>query len=233
MLEIFLALLAGILTIAAPCILLPLPILLGASVGQRSKTRPLFITLGFVLTFAVLGISLNLIVQSFNFNPGILRDGAAFLLALFGLFMIWPAPFEKMMARASGILGWAGRQSASAGAGNLGGFFLGVIIGIVWAPCAGPVLGAILTLVSQESDLGRAAVLLAFYAIGAGLPMLAIAYGGQALTTKVRGLARYGARLQQVFGVIIILVAVAIYFQYDTYLQAKLLEFLPVLNPSF
>jgi len=225
--ELLLALTAGILTIAAPCIILPLPILLGASVGRSSKARPFFITLGFVVTFAVLGISLNLLVQHFSFNPGLLRDGAAVLLALFGIFMIWPTPWERLSAHASGLIGWAGRRGQNAGSGNLGGFFLGLLIGIVWAPCAGPVLGTILTLVAQNSDLGRAASLLTAYAIGAGLPMLAVAYGGQALTTRIKGLAKHSVRLQQVFGIIIILVAAAVYFQYDTYLEAKLLTFWP------
>ncbi len=60
--------------------------------------------------------------------------------------------------------------------------------------------------------------------------MLAIAYGGQALTTKVKGIAKYSSRLQQIFGVILLLLAGAIYFQYDTVLQAKLVEKFPGLG---
>lgn len=233
MLEILLAIFAGVLTIAAPCILLPLPILLGASVGQKSRTRPLFITLGFILTFAVLGLTLNFIIQNLGLHPNALRNGAAAVLALFALFMIWPMPFERLSMRFSGVINRANQAGQRAGSGNLGGFGLGVVIGVVWTPCAGPILGAILTLVAQEQDLARAGILLIAYAIGAGLPMLAIAYGGQALTTRVRSLARYSARIQQVFGVVLLLVAAAIYFQYDTLLQAKLLEIVPLLNPKF
>ena len=233
MLQILLALLAGILTIAAPCILLPLPILFGASVGQQSKTRPLFITLGFVVTFAVLGLSLNFLIQHLGLSPNALRNGAAAVLAIFGLFMIWPTPFEKLTARMSGLVTKAGQTGQSAGSGNFGGFVIGIIIGVVWAPCAGPILGSILTLIAQQKSLVQASILLIAYAVGAGIPMLAIAYGGQALTTKVRGIAKYSARLQQVFGVIIILLALAIYFQYDTLIQAKLLEFLPAINPKY
>src|SRR3990167_9665433 len=94
MIEILLAILAGVLTIAAPCILLPLPIILGTSVGQVSKTRPIFITLGFILTFAFLGLSLNFIIQNLGLSPNALRNSAAIVLAIFALFMIWPTPFE-------------------------------------------------------------------------------------------------------------------------------------------
>lgn len=232
MAEILLAVIAGVLTIAAPCILLPLPIILGTSVGQTSKTRPIFITLGFVITFAVLGLSLNFIIQNLGLHPNALRNGAAIVLAIFAVFMIWPTPFEKLTTHLSGLINKASQTGQNAGKGNLGGFIIGVVIGIVWAPCAGPILGSILTLIAQQQDFTRAGILLSAYSIGAGLPMLAIAYGGQAVTTKIRRIAPYSQRLQQIFGVIIFLLAIAIFFQYDTQLQAKLLELIPTLNPN-
>ncbi len=227
MIQIFFAVIAGILTIAAPCILLPLPILLGASVGQRSKTRPLFITLGFVVTFATLALAINYLVQVLGLNPNTLRTVAIVVLAVFSFFMIWPTPFERLMAHLSGLMNQAGQASQHVSQGNFGGFILGAIIGIVWAPCAGPILGSILTLVALQKDALRASILLIAYAIGAGIPMLAIAYGGQALTTRVRGIAKYSHRLQQVFGVLLLLLAGAIYFQYDTVIQAKLVSQFP------
>lgn len=233
MVEILLAVLAGILTIAAPCILLPLPIILGTSVGQTSKTRPIFITLGFVITFAVLGLSLNFVIQNLGLHPNALRNGAAVILAIFAVFMIWPTPFEKLTLHLSGLINKASQTGQNASKGNLGGFIIGVVIGIVWAPCAGPILGSILTLIAQQQDFARAGVLLGAYSVGAGLPMLAIAYGGQAVTTKIRRIAPYSQKLQQIFGVIILALAVAIFFQYDTQLQAKLLEIIPALNPNY
>lgn len=225
MVEIFLALVAGILTIAAPCILLPLPILLGASVGQQGKARPLFITLGFVVTFATLALSLNLLVQNLGLNPQVLRNGAALLLLIFGVFMVLPSMFERMTVRLSGLMNKVGEASSKVKKNNLGGLFLGMLIGIIWAPCAGPIFGSILTLISQQEDLARASILLVSYSIGAGIPMLVIAYGGQALTTKVKSIAQYAKSLQKLFGMIIILLAIAVYFQYDMFLQAKILDF--------
>ena len=65
------------------------------------------------------------------------------------------------------------------------------------------------------------------YAIGAAVPMLAIAYGGQLVTTRVRSIARVAHRLQQGFGVVVIAFAVAMYFQYDTLIIAWLSELYP------
>ncbi|MBP9686814.1 MAG: cytochrome c biogenesis protein DipZ [Candidatus Doudnabacteria bacterium] len=232
MLQLLLALIAGILTIAAPCILLPLPILLGASVGQTHRLRPLFITLGFVTTFSILGISLNVLVQRAGVDPNTLRTIAVVVLTLFAGSMIWPKPFELLTAHLSGLITSASQAGQRAGSGNFGGFVMGVIIGIVWAPCAGPILGSILTLIAQESNTVRAFGLLLAYAVGAGIPMLLIAYGGQALTQKVRFLAQYSSRLQQVFGIVLLLVAASIYFQYDTKIQALLVRTFPVIGTN-
>lgn len=231
MLEILLVFIAGLLTIAAPCILLPLPIVLGGSVGHTNRSRPVLIAVGFVITFAALGLTLNILVQSLGLDPVTLRHSAAVLLLLFGLCMIWPRSFEALTRYFSGILNKAGEATTQLNSGSSGGFLLGMIIGVIWAPCAGPILATILTLIARQADLLRAGVLLLVYGIGAGIPMLLIAYGGQTLTTKVKVVARYAVTLQRCFGVIIIGLAIAVYFQYDTVLQAKLLSYFDGNNP--
>jgi cytochrome c-type biogenesis protein len=211
MFNLVLALLAGVVTIAAPCTLPMLPILLGASVGQTGKARPALIALGFVISFSAAALLLSAITRIFDFDPNVLRTGAAILLLGFGLLMVWPAPFEWLSIRQ----------------GNIGGFVLGTTLGLVWTPCAGPVLGSILTVVATSKDAAWASTLLVVYAIGAAIPMLAIAYGGQAVTTRVRSIARISLRLQQGFGVVVIAFAVASYFQYDTLIVAWLTGFYP------
>ena len=225
MLNFVLALLAGVVTIAAPCTLPMLPILLGASVGQTGKLRPALIALGFVISFSAVALLLSAITRIFDFDPNVLRSAAAILLLGFGLLMIWPAPFEWLSIRINGIAGSAG--NAASRQGNIGGFVLGTTLGLVWTPCAGPVLGSILTVVATSKDAAWASTLLVVYAIGAAIPMLAIAYGGQAVTSRVRSIARISPKLQQGFGVVVIAFAVASYFQYDTLIVAWLTAFYP------
>src|ERR1700692_1614549 len=122
MFNLVLALLAGVVTIAAPCTLPMLPILLGASVGQTSKARPAMIAAGFVLSFSMVALALSAITRVFDFDPNSLRTGAAVLLLGFGLLMIWPAPFEWLSVRLSGFTGSAG--SPASRQGNIGGFLL-------------------------------------------------------------------------------------------------------------
>ena len=226
MFNLVLALLAGVVTVAAPCTLPMLPILLGASVGQSGKARPAMIALGFIISFSATALLVSAITRVFDFDPNSLRTGAAILLVGFGLLMIWPAPFEWLSIRLGGITGGAAGSAASRG-GNLGGFVLGTTLGLVWTPCAGPVLGSILTVVATSKDTAWASMLLVVYAIGAAIPMLAIAYGGQAVTTRVRSIARISPRLQQGFGVVVIGFAVASYFQYDTEIVAWLTALYP------
>ncbi|WGD52213.1 cytochrome c biogenesis CcdA family protein [Bradyrhizobium sp. CB1650] len=226
MLDLIFAVLAGILTIAAPCTLPMLPILLGASIGRSSHLRPVMIALGFVISFSAAALLLGALTRLFDFDPNLLRSTAAILLIGFGLLMLWPAPFEWLSLRLNGWLD-LGATSAAQRDGALGGLVLGTTLGLVWTPCAGPVLGSILTLVATSKNLSWAGTLLVAYAIGAAIPMLAIAYGGQAATTRVRSLARISPRLQQGFGVVVIAFALAAYFQYDTLIVAWLTGFYP------
>lgn len=226
MLDLLFALLAGLLTIAAPCTLPMLPILLGASIGRAGHLRPAMIALGFVVSFSAVALALGAITRAFDFDPNVLREAAAVLLLGFGLLMLWPVPFEWLSIRLNGWLD-LGNTGATQREGALGGLILGTTLGLVWTPCAGPVLGSILTLVATSKNLGWAGTLLVAYAIGAAIPMLAIAYGGQAATTRVRSLARISPRLQQGFGLVVIGFAVAAYFQYDTLIVAWLTGFYP------
>jgi cytochrome c biogenesis protein CcdA len=224
MLEPLLAFLAGMLTVGAPCILPMLPIILGSSVGRQSRTRPIFIATGFALAFSAVALLFGAFAEALGLGHEILRQLAILLLIGFGTLMIWPQPFEAVASRLGSPASWS---ATGAGSGNLGGLVLGATLGVLWTPCAGPVLGSILALVASAANLSRAAFLLLAYAIGAGLPMLAIAYGGQAVTTRIRSVARHAHRLQQAFGALVILVAVAMHLQYDSLVTVWLSDLYP------
>ena len=225
--EPLLAVLAGLLTIAAPCVLPMLPVVLGASIGQTSRWRPAFIALGFAVAFCAVGLLFSAATQAAGLSQEFLRDGATAMLLAFGVLMLWPRPFEWLAMRMNGLVNRVHAVGDRAGSGNAGGFVLGMTLGAVWTPCAGPVLGSILTLVAASADPARAALLLACYSTGAALPMLGIAYGGQLASTRVRALARHAHRMQQGFGVLVIGVALAMYFQVDTLVTVWLSNLYP------
>jgi cytochrome c-type biogenesis protein len=227
MLAVLFALLAGVLTIATPCSLPVLPILLGASIGRTNVARPALIALGFVVSFAAVAIVFSIIPQLFGIGADSLRAIAIVCLVIFGLLMLWPRSFESLSARIGNLAGQGDRVAARTRSGNIGGLVLGASLGLVWTPCAGPVLGSILTVIVTSADIERGASLLVIYAIGAAIPMLIIAYGGQAVTTRVRSIARIADRLQQGLGVLVITFAVATYFQYDALITGWLSDYYP------
>lgn len=227
MLNAVLALLAGVATVAAPCTLPVLPILLGASVGQTSRLRPAAIALGFVVSFSFVALLLNALTRALDFDPNVLRNGATLLLGVFGLLMFFPAVYERLASQAGATSTGPGLRAIANAPGAAGGLVLGAALGLVWTPCAGPVLGSILTLIATSKDFAASSTLLIVYALGAAVPMLAIAYGGQAVTTRVRSVARFAPMLRQAFGAIIIAIAVATYLHYDTLIMAWLSSLYP------
>jgi cytochrome c-type biogenesis protein len=223
--DLLLALFAGMLTIAAPCTLPVLPILLGASIVQRAGARPALIAVGFVVSFAFVALALNTVANALNFDPDWLRTVGFLLLIIFGVLMICPATFERFATRLAGAGG--ALLPVTAAQTNLGGFVLGTTLGLIWTPCAGPVLGAILTAIATSPDHTHGALLLLTYTVGAAVPMLVVAYGGQAISTRLRRVAPYTARLQQAFGVIVIAFALSALLQYDAIALAWLGQFFP------
>lgn len=226
-----LAFAAGVLTIAAPCVLPMLPVVLGASLGAQPRTRPLFIALGFALAFAAVVLVFSSFTQVLGLSPDGLRNVAAVMLLGFGVLMVWPALYHRLSLRASGALsGLAGWQpSGRLREGPLGGLLLGASLGVVWTPCAGPVLASILTLIATEPASGRAALLLLAYSLGAALPMLLIAYGGQAASTWARRVAGDLQRVQQGFGVVVVGVALALLLRLDGAVTVWLADLYPSL----
>ncbi len=233
MIQIIFAILAGILTIASPCILPILPIILGTSIGQTNKSRPIFIVAGFIIAFTLAAVFLSILTKSTGLNPNIIRNIGIAALVVFGFLLLWPKPFEMLMKWFTPAVS---KVSLKAGLGNKGSwsaFFLGLTLGIVWTPCAGPVLASILTLIALEQNLLAASILLFAYSLGASVPMLIIAFGGQYISEKVSVISKYSDIIQKIFGIIIILLAAAMYFNYDTRIYALILEHYPSFNPKF
>ncbi len=227
-----LAFAAGLLTVAAPCALPLLPVVLGATAAGGPGARPVFIAAGFALSFTLLALVFGSVQHLLGLEQQVVRDVAAGLLVVFGLCMVWPKAFQRMSMAASGLLNRVSSVGDRAGPGWAGGVLVGVSLGAIWTPCAGPVLATILTLVAAQSNWGASASLLALYALGAALPMLAIAYGGQWALVRVRALAGHTHRLQQVMGVAIAAVGLLTLLQYDTLVTLWLSNFYPSLVPS-
>ncbi|HEY9167731.1 MAG TPA: cytochrome c biogenesis protein DipZ [Candidatus Kryptonia bacterium] len=225
------AFLAGLVTILAPCIWPILPVILSSSVAAKGHKRPMGITLGIMLSFAFFTLAISYLVKVFHFDPNALRFLAVVVIAFLGLTMIIPAlskVIEGFISRLSSYFG----QRGKAGSGFGAGFLTGLSLGIVWSPCAGPILAAIATLAATGKVTFAVVLVTVAYVTGVGIPLFLFAYGGQKVITRTRFLSAHLGRIQQGFGVIMVLTALAIYTSYDRLIETKLLNAFPQFSAS-
>jgi cytochrome c biogenesis protein CcdA/thiol-disulfide isomerase/thioredoxin len=194
----------GLALIASPCILPVLPLVLSASV-EGGKKRPIGIIVGFVLAFTAFAMLSRWLVSALGLNLDVIKYGSLVFLALFGVVLLseklsaWFGVLTQRFANAGNDL------SRNARDGFVSGIFIGVMIGLVWTPCAGPILAAALVqIIRQQSNL-QALILVAAFAIGAGVPMLIISLTGRKIMSKFRFFTMYAEGIRKTFGVIILL----------------------------
>ncbi len=229
MAEFFLALLAGMVTVGGPCILPLLPIVLGTGVASRHPLRPVAIVFGFTLSFTLFALLFSAFGSLLGLTPNSWRILSSIIIAAFGLMMLFPRLQAALFARLEPVLSRLTPKNSANNSDIGSGFLLGLTLGAVWTPCAGPVLGSILTLIAAKRELSQSASLLFGFALGAGIPMLLISYGGRYAANKVRAINKYTEIIQRLFGALIILVAIGLLTQTDVYVQTYLLTHYPSL----
>ena len=101
-------------------------------------------------------------------------------------------------------LAWLQRIEVGRG-GRWSGLLLGASLGLVWIPCVGPLLSAVLATVAAEGRLATGVVLLLVYSAGFALPMLAVGYGSQALRQRVRAVAAHPVAVRWGSGLVLVL----------------------------
>lgn len=220
-----LAVLGGMLTVLSPCVLPILPVLVGRSL-QSHHYGPLALVAGLITGFATIGSLLGVTASWLTRLVTVLRTGAIALLLVAGILAIFPTWSYQLFSRLR--LGSWLKQPARVGL--MGEFWLGSQLGLLWTPYAGPVLGSILILAAVKHDTATAFVLLVLYGLGAGLPLLAIAYGGRYLSRHLLRLRSYSTLLQKVGGVIVAITAIAILQGWDVQIQLAIAPIFPALR---
>jgi cytochrome c biogenesis protein CcdA/thiol-disulfide isomerase/thioredoxin len=222
------AFISGIITILSPCILPVLPIVLsGGSLG--GKARPYGVVSGFVVSFTFFTLALSAIVSALGIPADAMRYVAIVLVVVLGLVMAVPRLREGFELLASRLASRAGSATATARArsGFWGGLPVGLSLGLVWTPCVGPIMASVISLaLTRRIDGGSVLIALA-YSLGTAIPMLGILLGGKALLRRVPALGRNTARIQRVFGLVMILMGLVLALQWDRKIQAAILQAFP------
>src|SRR4051812_30476589 len=188
------AVIAGAGTALSPCALPILPALLsaGATGGRR---RPLGVVVGLSATFSITIIGLAEVAHGVGVGDGTLRAVAIVFLLAFGLAVAVPAVAARLEAPLSRLVALGPRTP---GDGFVSGLGVGAALGFVYAPCAGPILAAV---VSVSAASGRTVAVGLAYTLGAAVVLLALSFGGRRIVGRLRGAGR-GPALQGALGAV-------------------------------
>lgn len=221
-----LALLAGVLTILSPCVLPLLPILASSAVSQN-RFAPVALSLGLASSFTLVGLVVATAGFAIGLDGDLLRVVGAIVLLAVGLVLIVPR-FEVAFAGAAAPLSnWASERSATfTGRGFGGQAALGALLGMVWAPCVGPTLGAASVLASQGENLAGVAMTMAMFGLGAAGALSIVGLGARSLLPRGT-LRQFGDGGKRFLGWALVLMALLIVTQLDRLIEAALVEASP------
>jgi cytochrome c biogenesis protein CcdA/thiol-disulfide isomerase/thioredoxin len=181
---LFVALLAGALSVLTPCVLPLLPALLAA--GEGTRQRALAIVVGLVGTFTLSLLVLGQLVAALGLPDNVLRYASGALLVGFGLVVGITPLRERMELVASRLSSHMPRRKSRVDGGVGSGLLLGAGLGIVWAPCVGPLVAGIAASVASSAvGVEQIAQAVAF-GLGMSVPLLVIVIGGQAAGSAIR-----------------------------------------------
>lgn len=214
------AFLAGFLSFISPCVLPLLPtfslILAKNSQQDGGKARRLYANTtaflaGFTLVFVLLGATASLIGAWLFSYQDILRQGAAVLIIVMGLFMTGWIKIPLLLREY--------RPFQRRGFGGIGGaFLLGCGFTLGWTPCTGPMLATILLYAGDTATVGAGALLLLVYSLGFAVPFFLLAVIWRRHIMKLRAFYQYLPIIQRAAGIVLVLLGVLLWSDSLAYL---------------
>lgn len=225
MIFFLIAVLAGILTVLAPCILPLLPIVIGASStdGHRISRRAVVVIGSLSVSVILFTLLLKASTLLIDIPPIFWNFFSGVIIILVGIAILFPAlwvrvPFVEKLSTASNTMVSAGFQKKS----HLGDVMIGLALGPVFTTCSPTYLFIIATILPVGVVSG--VIYLLGFTFGLAVSLLLIAYFGGQLVKKITGRMSTAVRLKQIFAVLIILVGIAIMTGLDKKIQTAILD---------
>ena len=213
----------------SPCILSIAPILLAAN-AEQSRSKPLGIIIGLVFSFSFFTLSLTTIVRATGITPDIFRYAALGMIIFFGLTMLIPAfenAFNILTAGIARVGNSIQRQSTLIQTDFISGLLLGIALGLLWTPCAGPILATITTIAATSGITATSILMAVFYSLGAAVPMALLSFGSTKIVHSLSSFSAHAHTIRKILGIITITSALAIMFHADVMIQEKIAQFFP------
>jgi cytochrome c biogenesis protein CcdA/thiol-disulfide isomerase/thioredoxin len=206
---ILLALVVGAVSVLTPCILPLLPTILAFSTGE-GRRRVWGIVIGIEISFIGISLLLTGVLQALGLPPRSQEILAAVIIGLFGITLLVPPLERKFQEVTSSLVSRLPQRQAKEGEGFGGGLLGGLSLGLVWAPCAGPLLASVTAAANTHGFTTQTIFVTLAYGVGMFFPLLAVAIGGRTLGMKLRRLTGGGSRVLAPMGVLLLATAVLI-----------------------
>ena len=192
---------AGLASVASPCVLPVVPIILSGT-SEDHRSRPALIVAGIAASFVAMGVITSLFGSAIGPVMPVLEKLFGAMVILFGVLLLAGVnPFKRIT--------W-GQGLQAGGRGRFSGLLLGLSLGIVWIPCVGPMLSSVLALVASKGSMTNGVMLLLVYSRGFAVPMLAVGYGSQALRQRVRAVSSHPVAVRWASGLLLVTFGVVI-----------------------
>lgn len=223
-----LSLLAGVLSILSPCVLPLVPILVGSALNTH-RYGPYALALGLAISFTAVGVFIATLGAAIGLDQEVFRIIAALLLITFGIVLLSSALQAKFASLTAGVGGSGQSLLNHVSTESLSGqFVLGLLLGIVWSPCVGPILGATITLASQGQSLGHVTLVMAIFGLGAGIPLILLGLISRQAMMKFRNkLFTAGKIGKQMLGGLLLIVGLMIISGFDKTLESIVVQASP------
>lgn len=225
--------LGGLITGISPCILPVLPVVFFSGLNSdrdgSPAARPYLVIAGLVCSFALVTLAGSALLSALHLPQDAIRWAALAVLVVIGLGLIFP-PLQHLIERpfAHLPLGLIGDQPDS----GRTGFGLGLTLGALYVPCAGPVLAAIVVAGGTASIGVPILVLTATFAVGTAIPLLIFALAGRGVAERVAAFRRRRRAIQIAGGVAMIVLAVALVFNLPAVLQRAVPDYAVALQKA-
>ncbi|HEY5231738.1 MAG TPA: cytochrome c biogenesis protein CcdA, partial [Galbitalea sp.] len=232
----------GLITGISPCIIPVLPVIFFSGGVQAARkvrvpgpdaapvrirtSRPYLVVLGLVVSFSLFTLVGSLLLAILHLPQDFLVWAGTIVLVLIGAGLIIPK-FQHLLEKPFSFI-----PQTSVGT-ERGGFVLGIALGTVYVPCAGPVLAAI-TVAGSTGEIGVGTIVLTVaFALGAAIPLLAFALAGRGLAERVKSFRRHERTIRAVGGVVMIPLAVGLLFDVPGALQRLVPDYTAAIQTSF
>ena len=213
MIELFIALSAGLISFLSPCVLPLIPgyisFISGQSLNDLVESKkinlvPLFLfSLGFSLVFITLGATASAVGNILLFLSNELRIAAGVIIILFSLQMLGVLNFQ--------FLNQEKRIDTKGYKDNyIFPFVVGSAFAFGWTPCIGPILGSILALSATDASISKGILLLSFYSLGLAIPFILSGYFMNSFLISKKGFGKYYSKITKTGGIILLITGILI-----------------------